>query len=158
MTDRLAFYESLIGKPYKIGERGPASFDCYGLARHIQNELAGVSMPDVAFAEPTTRAQAEAMLSHPERQAWEEIPEAEARELDLVLMGNVQKRDFHLGTYIVPVTTGAVIHIDKSAGVVVDDIPALKASGYNFLRYFRRKDPDCNCTDRDYPDDPDFHV
>jgi hypothetical protein len=32
-----------------------------------------------------------------------------------------------------------VIHIDKAAGVVVDDIPALKASGYNFLRYFRRK-------------------
>jgi cell wall-associated NlpC family hydrolase len=139
MTDRLAFYESLIGKPYKIGERGPASFDCYGLARHIQTELAGVSMPDVSFAEPTTRAQAVAMLSHPERQAWEEIPEAEARELDLVLMGNVAKRDFHLGTYIFPATTPAVIHIDRRSGVVVDDLPALRASGFNYLRIFRRK-------------------
>jgi len=37
--DRLAFLESLIGKPYKIGARGPSEFDCYGLARHIQNEL-----------------------------------------------------------------------------------------------------------------------
>jgi cell wall-associated NlpC family hydrolase len=137
--DRLAFFESLIGKPYKIGERGPSAFDCYGLARHIQIELADVSMPDVAFAEPTTRAQAEAMLSHPEREAWEEIPEAEARELDLVLMGNVAKRDFHLGTYIVPATTGAVIHIDKAAGVVVDDIPALKASGFSYLKFYRRK-------------------
>jgi len=140
MTDRLAFFESLIGKPYKIGARGEdGCFDCYGLARHIQLELAGIDMPDVAFAEPTTRAQAEAMLSHPERQAWDEIPEGEARELDLVLMGNVAKRDFHLGTFIKPGTVGAVMHIDKVAGVVVDDIPALKASGYNFLRYFRRK-------------------
>jgi len=139
MTERLAFYESLIGKPYRIGARGPHEFDCYGLARHIQNELAGIEMPDVPFAEPTTRAQAEAMLSHPERKAWEEVTEAEARELDLVLMGNVAKRDFHLGTYIVPATTGAVIHIDKAAGVVVDDLPALRASGFNFLRFFRRK-------------------
>lgn len=136
--DRLSFLECLVGKPYKIGARGPDEFDCYGLARYIQLHLAGVDMPDVAFAEPTTRAQAEAMLAHPERQSWEEVSESEARELDLVLMGNVQKRDFHLGTYIVPATTGAVIHIDKAAGVVVDDIPALKASGYNFLRYFRR--------------------
>jgi cell wall-associated NlpC family hydrolase len=138
--DRLAFFESLIGKPYKIGARGEnGAFDCYGLARHIQNELAGIDMPDVAFAEPTTRAQAEAMLSHPERQAWEEIPEGEARELDLVLMGNVQKRDFHLGTFIKPRTVGAVMHIDKAAGVVVDDIPALKASGFNYLKFYRRK-------------------
>ncbi|WP_152568870.1 NlpC/P60 family protein [Microvirga sp. BSC39] len=137
--DRLAFYESLIGKPYKIGERGPAAYDCYGLAAHIQRELAGVQMPDIDPVEATTRAQAEAMLSHKERQAWEEVPTAEAKELDLVLMGNVAKRDFHLGTYIVPGTVGVVLHIDKHAGVVVDDIPALKASGFNYLRTFRRK-------------------
>jgi cell wall-associated NlpC family hydrolase len=139
MTDRLAFLESLIGNPYKIGARGPEAFDCYSLARHIQTQLAGVSMPDVEFAEPTTRAQAEAMLSHPERQAWEEVPEGEAKDLDLVLMGNVAKRDFHLGTYITLTTAGAIIHIDRSAGVVVDDIPALRASGYNHLRFWRRK-------------------
>jgi cell wall-associated NlpC family hydrolase len=139
MDFSLALLEGLIGKPYKIGARGPDEFDCYGLARYIQLHLADVKMPDVGFAEPTTRAQAEAMLSHPERQAWEEIPEAEARKLDLVLMGNVRKRDFHLGTYIVPATTGTVIHIDKTAGVVVDDIPALKASGFNYLKFYRRK-------------------
>ncbi|MCB5173639.1 NlpC/P60 family protein [Microvirga lenta] len=139
MTDRLAFLEGLIGKPYQIGARGPAAYDCYGLARHIQNELAGVSMPDIGPVEPTTRAQAEAMLSHPERQAWEEVPESEAQDLDLVLMGNVAKRDFHLGTFVRMTTTGAVIHIDKAAGVVVDDIPALRAIGYNHLRVFRRK-------------------
>ena len=137
--DRLTFLESLIGKPYKIGARGPQEFDCYGLARHIQLELAGIDMPEVAFAEPTTRAQAEAMLSHKEREAWEEVPESEAKEFDLVLMGNVAKRDFHLGTYIFPSTAPAVIHIDRKAGVVVDDLPALRASGFNYLRIFRRK-------------------
>ncbi|MDF2809497.1 MAG: hypothetical protein K0S56_528 [Microvirga sp.] len=139
MTDKNAFLESLIGRPYEIGARGPEAFDCYGLAAHIQRHLAQIDMPAIAFAEPTTRAAAEAMLSHPERDAWEEIEEADAREFDLVLMGNVRKHDFHLGTYIVPVTTAAVIHTDKAAGVVVDDIPALRAIGFNFLRFFRRK-------------------
>lgn len=134
--DRLAFLESLIGRPYKLGARGPEAFYCYSLARHIQRHLAGIEMLDVEFAEPTTRAQAEAMLSHPERQAWAEVPDA--RDLDLVLMGNVAKRDFHLGTYIVPVTTGVVFHIDRTAGVVADDIPALQVSGFNYMRMFRR--------------------
>lgn len=137
--DRLAFLESLVGKPYKIGARGPHEFDCYGLARHIQTELAGIDMPDVVFAEASTRAQAEAMLSHPERHSWEEVPEPDARDLDLVLMGNVAKRDFHLGTYVVPVTTGMVIHTDQAVGVCVHDVPALKAIGFNYLRFFRRK-------------------
>ena len=139
MTDRLAFLESLIGKPYKIGARGSDAFDCYGLAAYIQCELAGVQMPDIGLVEPTTRAQAEAMLSHPERQAWEEVSESEAQDLDLVLMGNVAKRDFHLGTFVRMTTTGAVIHIDKAAGVVVDDIPTLRAIGFNHLRFWRRK-------------------
>lgn len=137
--DRLDFLESLVGKSYKIGARGPDEFDCYGLARHIQMELGGIDMPDVAFAEPTTRAQAEAMLTHPERQAWEEVTEAEVEDLDLVLMGNVAKRDFHLGTYVKLTTNGAVLHIDHHAGVVVDDIPALRAIGFNYLKFYRRK-------------------
>ena len=139
MTGRNAFLESLIGKPYRIGARGPDAFDCYGLARHIQLELAAVAMPDVEFREATTRAQAEAMLNHPERSNWYEVPEHEARDLDLVLMGNVAKRDFHLGTFVVPVTAGVVIHTDRDCGVVVHDMPTLRAIGFNFLRFFRRK-------------------
>jgi hypothetical protein len=137
--DRLAFFTGLVGKPYRIGARGPDAYDCYGLARHVQRELAGVEMPDIPPVEPTTRAMAEALLVHPERQAWDEVPEGEARELDLVLMGNVAKRDFHLGTVIQPSTRWVILHIDRTVGVVADDAPALRASGFNHLTFYRRR-------------------
>lgn len=89
MTDRIAFLSDLIGRPYQIGSTGPDAFDCYGLARHIQAALYDVPMPELPFVAATTRQQAEAMLNHAERQNWREIPEHEARDGDLVLMGNV---------------------------------------------------------------------
>jgi hypothetical protein len=136
MNDRNAFLSSLIGRPYELGARGEDSFDCYGLARYLQHELAGIEMMEVPFVEASTRAQAEAMLSHPERKLWEEVEHP--RDLDLVLMGNVAKRDFHLGTFIVATTAGGVLHIDRANGVVFDDIPSLKASGFNYLKIYRR--------------------
>lgn len=138
MTDRAAFLEDLIGRPYRIGATGPDTFDCYGLARHVQAALYAVPMPSLPFVAATTRAQAEAMLTHEERRNWREIPEHEARDGDLVLMGNVAKRDFHLGTFVIPGTAGVVLHVDQHAGVVADDIPALRSVGFNYLRIFRR--------------------
>lgn len=138
MTDRIAFLQALIGRPYKLGATGPDAFDCYGLARHVQENLYGVALPVLPFVAVTTRQQAEAMLNHPERGNWHEIPEHEARDGDLVLMGNVAKRDFHLGTFIVPATSGVVLHINEQSGVVVDDVPSLQAIGFNYLRIFRR--------------------
>ncbi|WP_132254745.1 NlpC/P60 family protein [Methylobacterium segetis] len=138
MTYRAAFLEDLIGRPYRIGATGPDAFDCYGLARHVQSALYAVPMPALPFVAATTRAQAEAMLAHEERRNWRETPEHEARDGDLVLMGNVAKRDFHLGTFVVPGTAGVVLHVDQHAGVVADDIPALRSVGFNYLKFFRR--------------------
>lgn len=127
MTDRIAFLSDLIGRPYRIGAMGPDSFDCYGLARHIQAALYDVPMPELPFVAATTRQQAETMLNHAERQNWREIPEHEARDGDLVLMGNVAGRDFHLGTYVVAGTAGVVLHIRETVGVVANDLPSLRA-------------------------------
>ncbi|CAO4174946.1 NlpC/P60 family protein [Methylorubrum extorquens] len=138
MTDRVAFLSDLIGRPYRIGATGPDSFDCYGLARHIQAALYDVPMPELPFVAATTRQQAEAMLNHAERQKWREIPEHEAQDGNLVLMGNVAGRDFHLGTYVVAGTAGVVLHIRETVGVVADDLQSLRAIGFNYLRCFTR--------------------
>ncbi len=141
MLDKNATITKLIGKPYQIGARGPDFYDCYGLVRHVQMELAGISMPNISFAKPTTRAMAEEMLSNPERKSWEEIDEFHIKEYDLILMGNVAKRDFHLGVFIIPTTVGYVLHTEEADGVRLDDIQTLKVTGFNHLRVFRRKGP-----------------
>ncbi|GEL42249.1 hypothetical protein MEX01_28400 [Methylorubrum extorquens] len=143
--DRIAFLSDLIGRPYRIGATGPEAFDCYGLARHVQAALYDVPMPELPFVAATTRQQAEAMLNHAERQNWREIPEHEAKDGDLVLMGNVAGRDFHLGTYVVAGTAGVVLHIRETVGVVADDLQSLRAIGFNYLRCFKR----CRDANRD---------
>lgn len=137
--DRLSYITGVIGRPYRIGARGPDAFDCYGLVRFVLGELQGLGLPD-DLGRPivTTRDQAEAMLSHPERENWMEIPAHEAQDLDLILMGNVLGRDFHLGLFMQAGSNVGVLHVDQTRGVVFDDMPSLKASGFNYLRAFRR--------------------
>ena len=136
--DRIAYIDGLIGGGYREGARGPREWDCYGLAQHLQDRFYGYRMPELAFVAATTRAQAEAMFAHPERQNWHEVPDYDARDGDLVLMGNVLKRDFHLGTFVVPEVSGVVVHVDRGRGVVADDLPGLRAIGFTYTRLFRR--------------------
>lgn len=136
--DRLDLLNGLIGQPYQLGASGPDAWDCYHLTQHLQRELYGYGMPDLPSVAATTRAQAEAMLAHPERGNWREIPDHEARDGDIVLMGNVLRRDFHLGTFVVPTTAGVVIHVDQGRGVVADDLPGLRSIGFTYTRLFRR--------------------
>lgn len=137
-VDRMQFLESLIGKPYRIGAVGPDTFDCYGLAKHVQANLYAINLPELPFVAATTRSQAEAMLNHVERQNWIEVEEHNAKDGDLVLMGNVLRRDFHLGTFIIATTQGVVLHINEFSGVVADDLPSLRSIGFHYLRIFRR--------------------
>ncbi|WP_018261880.1 NlpC/P60 family protein [Methylobacterium sp. WSM2598] len=143
MHDRLALLDALIGRPYRVGATGPDAFDCYGLARHVQATVYGTEMPALAYTAATTREQAEAMLAHPERARWTEVSDAQARDGDLVLMGNVIRRDFHLGTFVVPVTAGVILHVDQGRGVVADDLPALRSIGFVYTRLFRRTAEPC---------------
>jgi len=39
-------YEDLIGRPYKLGGRGPADYDCWGLVLEVSRR-AGIELPDI---------------------------------------------------------------------------------------------------------------
>lgn len=139
MKAREEFLAGLIGRPYAIGAEGPEAYDCYHLARIIQERLGGYSMPRINVERPTTREIAQAMLAHSERANWRELePHETPRDLDLLLMGNVQKRDFHLGVYVILGSSGSVIHCEAERGVVRASVPMLRQTGYNHLRFFRR--------------------
>lgn len=41
------YVNSVIGKPYVVGENGPNEFDCWGLIIHSFRELDGTELPNV---------------------------------------------------------------------------------------------------------------
>jgi cell wall-associated NlpC family hydrolase len=135
-ADRYRYLAGLIGTPYCPGAEGPEAFDCYHLVAHVLANLEGYRLPRLQAEPATTREAAEAMLAHPERANWQEV--ASPQDLDLVLMGNVLKRDFHLGIYVLIGSSGSVLHCDRDRGVVRASVSILRQTGYNYLRFFRR--------------------
>jgi cell wall-associated NlpC family hydrolase len=137
MTDRVARLAALIGRPYAVGADGPDSFDCYGLARHVLRECYGEDLPAITRASAEPRAVARAILGHPERSRWERV--SQPFDGALVLMGNIQGRDFHLGVAVADGRQMLVLHTDEGPGVMADDLLTLPARGFHNITFFRRK-------------------
>jgi cell wall-associated NlpC family hydrolase len=133
-SSRLA---ALIGRPYAVGADGPDAFDCYGLARHVLREAYGEDLPEIARQTAEPRSVARALLSHPDRARWEKVD----KPFDgaLVLMGNVDGRDFHLGVAVADGRQMLVLHTDEGPGVMADDLLTLPARGFHNITFFRRK-------------------
>jgi cell wall-associated NlpC family hydrolase len=137
VTDRLARLAALLGRPYVVGANGPDAFDCYGLASYVLRDVYGEHLPAVERRTNEPRATARAILAHPDRARWTRVPEP--TDGALVLMGNVDGRDIHLGVAVADGRQMLVLHTDEPSGVIADDMMGLAVRGFNNIKFFSRK-------------------
>ena len=112
-ADRRAFLRALVGNPYEAGGNGP-SWDCYGLARHVLQNLFSVSLPTDPHA-PVSR------------HAWRRV--VHPADGAICLMGQTDK---HIGVWI----SGGVLHAMEGIGVVFDDVHSLRLRGFGKIRMY----------------------
>lgn len=104
-----SFVGDLIGVPFSYGGRGPDSFDCYGLVRHL-HALKGVDIPD--YQSPSDGPRISAMMAG-ELRLWKEAPLRVGATILFKVPGNM-----HVGTYL---GKDRFIHTwESSGGVVVE--------------------------------------
>lgn len=63
----------LIGVPFEYGGRGPDSFDCYGLVKHLYEREHGVVIPD--YKSPSDAPRINALFAG-NVQLWQEVERA----------------------------------------------------------------------------------
>lgn len=138
MDDRSHLLRSLIGKRWAANGRGPDAYDCWHLARHLEQSLFDRRLPDVEVPnDPTWSWMLGAFEAHPECRNWIERPQANglitAADGALVLMARV-KRAAHVGVWLLP--EQRVMHCDQVSGVMFEDPATLRASGWRKLMFF----------------------
>lgn len=136
MIDRVGFINSLIGRPYRLGAAGPEAFDCYGLARHVQQEVFDTDLPPFeAPADFGRTAIAAFLAAHPERKRWVKVD----RPVDGALVSMAkQEVGYHVGVYLAD-DGGIIIHALDELGVIVDRPFALETLGWRRLQYLVKK-------------------
>lgn len=143
-TERAQFLKSLIGKPYAFGANGPDEFDCYGLVVYLHKHCCGADLPEIdrtgieETTEAISRAVARNLLRHPDRERWAQLPEGAEGDGDLVVMGNVDGRNYHIGLALFLGRQFVIVHAEYPSGVTYDDRFSLEAKGYNQIHFFRR--------------------
>lgn len=132
--DQIAFVESLLGRPWKLGAQGPDSYDCWSLMRSVQARLWGRDLPLVQMpAGAGPELIAAALAQHPGRRWWQPV-EAPIGG-DGVEMVHV-KHPRHVGIWLEE-DGGLVLHATDPAGVTLDSLVALRALGWRDFRFYR---------------------
>lgn len=118
-------FAALIGKKFEYGGRGPDSFDCYGLIRHIVKENDGVEIPD--YVSPSEGGKIAAIFST-EVHRWQEVPRAPGTVVLIRVPGSM-----HVG-YMV--SHDKMIHTwEGSGGVVIEKLHDWERRIIGFYKY-----------------------
>lgn len=120
---------SYIGDPWVAG-----THDCWQFFRRVQREVFRVEIPDAgpAFDPHSSLSCARALDAG--RGEWLEL--AQPAEGDAVLMarGSVPT---HVGVW----AGGAVLHCQRGAGAILQELPGLRRHGWGSIRFYRRIAP-----------------
>lgn len=115
----------VIGKPFEYGARGPDSYDCYGLVKHLLRELQGKDVPD--YLSPDDRSQIEALVNE-KKVFWRETKEKEGAVV-LIRVFNGMHVGYCLGY-------GKFIHVwQRSNGVTIETLRFWKQRIVGFYEY-----------------------
>lgn len=125
------------GIVWRLGGRGPRAFDCWSLTQIVQQHLFGRALMDVDLgARPSRTDILRAVAMHPAHAQWRAIETGkDAMHGDVVTMAH-RSAPWHVGTWL-SLDGGVVLHCAEEAGLRVDDVQSLRASGWAALRFYR---------------------
>lgn len=124
----LPTYSDLIGKPFKLGGRGPDSFDCYGLVQEVYKR-ANTTIPD--YLRPEHLAAAHEVVEHGVRE-WEAVPQMVGSVAVIRIVGRAAA---HVGI-VLPYSQ--MLHVwERSGGVCREPLSSWERRIVGFYRYIK---------------------
>ena len=128
----------LIGKPFKVGGRGPDYYDCWGIVVECYKRLGSI-VPDFSMSGPVClsyhKKTSEIIENEIQKDVWEELDKPE--EPCVVIFKEHPYFTQHIGMYL---GYGKYIHISKNIGVEIDrlDNPIKKQKIRGYYKYVTR--------------------
>lgn len=114
----------LIGKPYRLGGRGPFEYDCWGLVVEIYKRL-GVSLPDYP-SQTLSRTDIIRIIKGEYLGVTE--PTVDPKEYDFV----ADLKKAHIGVYL----QGRILHATNTHGVQLMALDTFRQT-YTHTEFFR---------------------
>lgn len=125
--------ESLIGKPWRLGARGPEAFDCYGLVVWIYRTQLGKRLDSLESLNVADLASVLRAVESQDRH-WREL--AKPEHLCLVGM-STHTRIHHVGVWL-DFEGGKVLHAMEGGTVVAQKVVSLKSAGFRTFKFYRK--------------------
>ncbi len=114
---------------WEQGRRGPDTWDCWGLLRHIEREHFGRDLPEIPAIPADTRTLYQHRLSTGE---WEFV-DVPAHGDGVLLRGGDHP---HVGVWL-DIGQGGVLHALSGIGVIWTVKSALRLAGYSRIKFHR---------------------
>ena len=139
MNQTMHWATELIGLPYSRGACGPDAFDCWGLVRHVFEQVHGITMPAIAVGQgdDPTLDNVIAIKRAAAVSGWQPSGDRLPAEHDIVLMSNVHGR--HVGVMVQANGALLLLHCIERTGVCAQPLADLARTGFHGFTFWRRE-------------------
>lgn len=126
------YCQSLLGKPWVSGARGPEAFDCWGLLFDVYQKTLGITLPAYPNVDANNSLRV-AQFIRKGRETW--LPLAQPEHLCAVGISS-GKFITHVGLWL-DTDDGGVLHSASGRGVTFQSRASLAFNGFSSLTFFR---------------------
>lgn len=112
----------MLGRPYEKGARGPDTFDCWGAVVEAARRM-GASLPVWSTADWDAPGQYARFEAERAKHVWSPIKEHGLQQGDV----GIARRETGACHACIYVGGGMVLHSERRAGVVIEQITSFKA-------------------------------
>jgi len=118
---------------WELGATGPDAYDCWSWVREVWRKHYGLCVPIISVSTESKSMYVRRFSQHDERRNWVSVEAP--RDGDAVLLGT-NRFPTHVGVWI-DLDGGRVAHCYDYVGLLVNDLPALRAAQWGSVKFYR---------------------
>ena len=124
-----------VGKPYRLGARGPDAYDCWGLLLDVYQRQFGIVLPTLPGISAATAVKISREIDLASKEEWDEVQ----TPFDGCAVAMSQSKAYHHVGIFVEADGSKILHASDNYRVVIESTKRIALRGFRKIAYFKHR-------------------
>ncbi len=124
-----------VGKPHRLGARGPDAYDCWGLLVEVYRSRFGITLPTLAGISVQSSLTIHREIVANMEEDWHQV----IKPFDGCAVAMSQRRAYHHVGIFIEADGNKILHCWDAQNVIVDTVLRLRLKGFRYISYFKHR-------------------
>ena len=124
-----------VGRPYRLGARGPDAYDCWGILVEVYESQFGIQLPLLPGISAAAAIAISREIDLASKEEWDQV----GTPFDGCAVALSQARAYHHVGMHVDVEGGKILHAMEGQGVMIENLRRMRLRGFRRIAYFKHR-------------------